>query len=89
MRRAHRRLACQTEAVFGTVLYDVFARADCNAVHAALEDLCSPLDTYGWASVGIYAFLMRHPISMAFPGAVCSILDWPVIFLSASPSIRG
>ncbi|MFY1659359.1 hypothetical protein [Micromonospora sp. WMMD1274] len=42
--------------MFGTVLYDVFEADEREAVHAAIEDLCSPLDTYGWASVGVYAF---------------------------------
>lgn len=46
----------QTDAVFGTVLHDVFRDDERVDLHAALEGLCSPLDNYGWASVGIYAF---------------------------------
>jgi len=42
--------------MFGTVLHDVFRDDERGELAAALEDLCSPLDSYGWASVGIYAF---------------------------------
>lgn len=42
--------------MFGTVLYDEFTSTERKKVAAALEDLCSPLDNYGWASVGVYMF---------------------------------
>ena len=45
-----------TGVMFGTVLHDVFRGDERAALAAALEDLCSPLNSYGWASVGIYSF---------------------------------
>ncbi|NKR46522.1 GIY-YIG nuclease family protein [Rhodococcus hoagii] len=42
--------------MFGTVLYDEFTSEDSEKVADALEELCSPLDNYGWASVGVYMF---------------------------------
>jgi hypothetical protein len=54
--------------VFGTVLHDVFSRSECASVHAALEDLCSPLDSYGWASVGVYAFFDPAAVASELPG---------------------
>lgn len=42
--------------MFGTVLRDVYRSTDRKAVWAALDDLCSPMDTVLWASTGLYAY---------------------------------
>lgn len=42
--------------MFGTVVHDVFEQTETAAVHRALEALCSPTTSFGWASVGIYCF---------------------------------
>jgi hypothetical protein len=57
-----------TDSVFGTILHDVFADGERLDVHTALEELCSPLDSYGWASVGIYAFF--DPSALPSPSSM-------------------
>lgn len=44
------------ENVFGTVIIDAYTKNETMEIVDALEDLCSPNDSYGWASAGIYCF---------------------------------
>lgn len=39
-----------------TFIRELFATDERTVVREALEDLCSPLDSYGWSSQGIYTF---------------------------------
>ena len=40
--------------MFGTVIIDAYRQDETSEIVNALEDLCSPTDSYGWASSGIY-----------------------------------
>lgn len=42
--------------MFGTVLWDVYRENEANDLHAAIEDIASAKDNYGWSSTGVYAF---------------------------------
>lgn len=42
--------------MFGTVIIDAYRQDETSEIVDALEDLCSPTDSYGWASSGIYCF---------------------------------
>lgn len=42
--------------MFGSVLRDVYRAEDREAVHYAIDDLCSPSDNMLWASVGVYCY---------------------------------
>ena len=42
--------------MFGTVILDAYSADEVESMAFAIEDLCSPIDTYGWASAGIYSF---------------------------------
>ena len=42
--------------MFGTVIIDAYAKDDAEELAMAIDDLCSPNDSYGWASAGIYSF---------------------------------
>lgn len=55
--------------MFGTVLHDVFGSTERRDIQVALEDLCSPLNPYGWASVGLYAFFDPVSESRTPPGS--------------------
>lgn len=42
--------------MFGTVIIDAYQKSETMELAEAIEDLCSPNDSYGWASAGIYCF---------------------------------
>ena len=42
--------------MFGTVIMDAYRKEEIYEMASAIEDLCSPNDSYGWASAGIYCF---------------------------------
>lgn len=42
--------------MYGTMIRDILGSDDLRDVAAALEDLCSPHDGYGWSSAAIYGF---------------------------------
>ena len=45
-----------SDVVFGTVILDAYTLAETKDLAYAIDDLCSPNDSYGWASAGIYSF---------------------------------
>lgn len=53
--------------MFGTVLRDVFASGERAEMRNAINELCAPTDTYGWASVGVYAFFDPEPKDLSLP----------------------
>jgi hypothetical protein len=42
--------------MLSTCIRDVFRTDERSAITAALDELCAPTDSYGWASAGIYCF---------------------------------
>jgi hypothetical protein len=42
--------------MLATIITDVFRKDETILIAAALDNLCSPKDNYGWASAGIYSF---------------------------------
>ena len=42
--------------MFGTVIIDIYKKSEIDLIVNAIEELCSPNDTYGWSSAGIYSF---------------------------------
>jgi GIY-YIG catalytic domain. len=42
--------------MFGTVILDTYKKSDKLLIAKALDELCSPKDSYGWGSAGIYCF---------------------------------
>ena len=42
--------------MFGTVIIDAYRQSETAELADAIEDICSPNDSYGWASAGIYCF---------------------------------
>lgn len=42
--------------MFGTIIQNVYSKNEVSDIINALDDLCSPSDSYGWASAGIYSF---------------------------------
>lgn len=42
--------------MFGTIIKDAYKKDEARDIAFALDDLCNPNDTYGWASSGIYCY---------------------------------
>lgn len=42
--------------MFGTVIIDAYRKEEILEMSNAIDDLCSPTDSCGWASAGIYCF---------------------------------
>jgi len=42
--------------MFGTIILDAYEEKESNKLADAIEEICSPMDSYGWASAGIYSF---------------------------------
>lgn len=42
--------------MFGTVILDAYSSDEMEQLAFAIDDLCCPSDSYGWASAGIYSF---------------------------------
>lgn len=42
--------------MFGTIIQNAYSKNQVSDIINALDDLCSPIDSYGWASAGIYSF---------------------------------
>ncbi|EFI67585.1 hypothetical protein BFZC1_15520 [Lysinibacillus fusiformis ZC1] len=42
--------------MFGTIIQNVYSKTGVSDIIEALDELCSPDDSYGWASAGIYSF---------------------------------
>lgn len=42
--------------MFGTIILDAYSADEVEKMAEWIEEICSPLDTVGWASAGIYSF---------------------------------
>ena len=42
--------------MFGTVIIDAYTKNEAEQLAIAIDNLCNPTDSYGWASAGIYSF---------------------------------
>lgn len=55
--RRRREASSKAEAaMLATVIGDMYGRDQVGYVALAMTDLCSPFDTYGWSSAGVYMF---------------------------------
>lgn len=72
--------------LFGTIIRDVFCEDEFGDVEGALEELCSPNDSYGWSSAGVYAFWDTTSRELLYIGLAS---DLPNRFRQHSRSQRG
>lgn len=42
--------------MFGTIILDAYCLDETKSMAEFIDEICSPLDTVGWASAGIYSF---------------------------------
>jgi len=63
------------ENMFGTVIIDAYKRDEKEQIANAIDDLCSPSDTYGWASAGIYCFWDYYTKDVLYIGLAADLSD--------------
>jgi hypothetical protein len=54
--------------MLGTIILDAYRTDERKEVVAALDELCSPRDLYGWASAGVYCFWNRIDRTILYIG---------------------
>lgn len=64
-------------SMFGTIIMDAYRINEMHSMADSLEDICSPLDTYGWASAGVYSFWDYNTKDILYIGLAS---DLPVRF---------
>lgn len=61
--------------MFGTIIIDAYKKDEKEQIANALDDLCSPCDTYGWASAGIYCFWDYYSKEILYIGLAADLCD--------------
>ena len=46
----------EVKDIFGTIILDAYTVDEVKSMSSFIEEICSPLDNYGWSSAGIYCF---------------------------------
>jgi hypothetical protein len=61
--------------MFGTVIQDAYRQNEVNEIVNALDELCNPNDTYGWASSGIYCFWNYYTREILYIGLAVDLTE--------------
>ena len=60
--------------IFGTIILDAYTNDELNNMAEYIEEICSPLDTVGWASAGIYSFWNYETKEILYKEVRCSYI---------------
>lgn len=61
--------------LFGTVVQDAYTKSEIGDMISALDDLCNPNDSYGWASSGIYCFWNYYTKEILYIGLAVDLTE--------------
>lgn len=61
--------------MFGTIIMDAYKENEKEEIANALDDLCCPTDTYGWASAGIYCFWDYYTKEIYYMGLAVDLTE--------------
>ena len=61
--------------MFGTVIIDAYRKEETMEMANAIDDLCSPMDSYGWASSGIYCFWDYYAEAVLYIGLASDLAE--------------
>lgn len=61
--------------MFGTVILDTYRKEEKLTIAKALDEICSPKDSYGWASAGIYCFWDYYMEEVLYIGLASDLSD--------------
>ena len=61
--------------MFGTVILDAYTDDERTELSNAIDDLCNPSDSYGWASAGIYSFWNYYTHEILYIGLASDLYE--------------
>ncbi|MDM5351949.1 GIY-YIG nuclease family protein [Lysinibacillus sphaericus] len=61
--------------MFGTIIQDAYTKSQTKNIVAALDELCNPNDSYGWASAGIYTFWNYYSRELLYIGLAVDLTE--------------
>ncbi len=61
--------------MFGTIVLDAYKEQEVEQIAEAIDELCNPCDTYGWASAGIYCFWNYYTHEILYIGLARDLHD--------------
>ncbi|MET4655409.1 hypothetical protein ABIC15_002137 [Exiguobacterium sp. PvP048] len=61
--------------MYGTVIQDAYKQNEIKEIAFALDELCSPNDTYGWASAGIYCYWDYYTREVLYIGLAVDLTE--------------
>ena len=59
------------DLVFGTIIMDSYKADEAESMSQNIDEICSPMDTVGWASAGIYSFWDYYTKDVLYIGLRC------------------
>lgn len=61
--------------MYGTVIQDAYNQNEIHEIILALDELCNPNDTYGWASAGIYCYWDYYTKEILYIGLAVDLTE--------------
>ncbi|MDN3229545.1 GIY-YIG nuclease family protein [Priestia megaterium] len=61
--------------MFGTIIRDAYTKVETPQIITALDELCSPNDSYGWSSAGIYSFWNYYTKELLYIGLTVDLAE--------------
>lgn len=61
--------------MFGTVILDAYTKEETEELASAINDLCCPTDSYGWASAGVYSFWDYNTHELLYIGLASDLYE--------------
>lgn len=61
--------------MFGTIIIDTYSKKEVNEIAIAIDELCSPNDSLGWSSAGIYSFWDINTLDILYIGLASDLAN--------------
>ncbi|MEJ8553760.1 hypothetical protein [Tepidibacter sp. Z1-5] len=61
--------------MFGTIIIDAYKKDEKDIIAEALDELCSPMDNYGWASAGVYCYWNYYTKQVYYIGLAVDLCE--------------
>lgn len=61
--------------MFGTIILDTYEESEKNKLADSIEEICSPMDSYGWSSAGIYSFWDYYTKQILYIGLAADLSE--------------
>ncbi|MCM3217784.1 GIY-YIG nuclease family protein [Niallia taxi] len=61
--------------MYGTIIQDAYKKEHTQKIAAALDELCNPNDSYGWASAGLYTYWNYYTKKILYIGLAVDLTE--------------